>query len=62
MEQGENFTLKYTWMPGKGNHTIAARANDDEVEEISEENNVAELIVQVATPPAFFHCQSERRL
>jgi hypothetical protein len=61
MEEGENFTLTYTQMPGKCNHTITAKA-DDEVEEISEENNVAELIVQVAAPPAFFHCQSERRL
>jgi len=53
VEQGENLTLTYTRMLGKCNYTITAKA-DNEVEEISEENNVAELIVQVAAPPAFF--------
>ena len=47
MEQGENLTLTYMWMPGKGNHTMAAGADIYyEIEEISEENNVA-------APPVF---------
>jgi len=39
---------------GQSKHTITARADIyDEVKEISEENNVPDVIVQVVAPPAF---------